>query len=199
MKTLLQINAGLQGSASQSSILADKMAQTLLAQAPSKKHIRRDLSSDTIPHLDHGTFQTFFDPTVAVTSAQKAGLAMSDTLIGELKEADTLVLGAPMYNLMVPSTLKSWIDHVIRAGETFAFSEEGPTGLITGVKAYVVIAQGGHFLGTEGDLETRYIKMALGLMGILDIEFIYAQGLALGPHAAKAGLQEAHSKIGSLA
>ena len=105
MKTLLQINAGLQGADSQSSRLADRLADALLAKAPGAKHIKRDLSQDPVPHLDHGTFQTFFDPGAAVTPAQKAGLSLSDTLIAELKEADTLVLGAPMYNLNIPSTL----------------------------------------------------------------------------------------------
>lgn len=199
MKTLLQINSGLQGAESQSSKLADRMAEALLDRMPGTKYIKRDLSEAAIPHLDAGTFQTFFDPSAAVTPAQKAGLALSDTLVGELKEADFLVLGAPMYNLMIPSTLKSWIDYVSRAGETFQFTQAGPVGLLSDKKAYITMAQGGAFLGTQADLETGYLIMALGLLGISDIEFIYAQGLAMAPQAAEAGLQIAHSKIGELA
>lgn len=198
MKALLQINSGLHGSGSRSSQLADKLAAALLSKAPGARYIRRDLSKNPVPHLDQGTFQTFFDPETAVTPAQKAGLALSDTLIAELKEADTLVLGAPMYNLAIPSTLKSWIDYVSRAGRTFRFSETGPVGLLEGKKAYVAIAQGGKFLGTPADLQTAYLKMALGLIGIVDVEFIYAQGLAMGPQAAEAGLQIAHRKIHEL-
>lgn len=198
MKTLLQINAGIQGASSQSSRLADKMADALLAEMPSMKHIKRDLSTNPIPHLDHGTFQTFFDSNAAVNPAQKAGLALSDTLITELKKADILVLGAPMYNLMIPSTLKSWIDFVSRAGQTFQFTESGPVGILKGKKAYIVVAQGGQFLGTPADLATGYLKMVLALIGITDIEFIYAGGLAMGPQAVEAGLKEAYSKISEL-
>ncbi|MCG8509893.1 MAG: NAD(P)H-dependent oxidoreductase [Rhodospirillales bacterium] len=165
---------------------------------PGTRHIKRDLSEDAIPHLDHGTFQTFLDPAAALTPAQKTGLALSDTLVAELKEADLLVLGAPMYNLMVPSTLKSWIDHVSRVGQTFQFTEAGPVGLLKGKKAYVAIAQGGKFLGTPADLETGYLRMVLGLMGIKDIDFIHAEGLALGPEAAAAGLEAAHGRITDL-
>lgn len=199
MNALLQINAGMQGSTSQSSRLADKMVEVLLARMPGTKHIKRDLSVDVVPHLDHGTFQTFFDPAAAVTPMQKAGLALSDTLIAELKEADTLVLGAPMYNLMIPSTLKSWIDYVSRAGQTFQFTEVGPVGLLKNIKAYVALAQGGKFLGTPADLETEYLRMVLGFLGIADIEFIYAEGLAMGSQAVESGLAVAHGKIRSLA
>lgn len=199
MKTLLQINAGLQGPGSRSSQLADKLAGALLSKAPHAKHVKRDLSTDPIPHLDHGTFQTFFDADAAVTPSQKAGLALSDTLIGELKAADVLVIGAPMYNLSVPSTLKSWIDYVSRAGETFRFTDSGPVGLLDGKKAYIAIAQGGSFLGTPADLQTGYLKMVLGLIGIVDIEFIYAQGLAMGPQVEEAGLQSAYARIRDIA
>ncbi len=198
MKTLLQINAGLQGANSQSSQLADKLAAALLSKAPGTRHIKRDLSADPIPHLDHATFLTFCDPGAAVTPAQRAGLALSDTLTAELKDADTLVFGAPMYNLNLPSTLKAWIDHVCRAGETFRYSEAGPVGLLEGKKAYIAIAQGGQFLGTPADLQTGYLKMALGLIGIVDVEMIYAQGMALGPEVAEAGLQAAHRRIDDL-
>ncbi len=195
MKTLLQINAGIQGEHSQSSILADKLAEALLSNAHGCRHIKRDLSVNPIPHLDHGTFQAFADPAAAKTPRHKAGLALSDTLIAELKQSDTLVLGSPMYNLMIPSTLKSWIDYITRAGYTFQFSESGPVGLLQGKKAFVIIAQGGKFLGTSADLETPYIQMTLGLIGITDIEFIYAEGMAMGPESADTGRQEAFNKI----
>ena len=198
MKTLLQINSGMRGSASQSSMLADKIAASLLDRMPAAVHIKRDLSDDIIPHLDQHTFLAFSDPTVACTPSQKAGLALSDTLVSELEAADALVLGAPMYNLMIPSTLKSWLDYVSRAGRTFAFSQAGPIGLLKGKKAYIAMAQGGQFLGTPADLESGYLRMALGLLGIVDIKFIYAEGLAMGPEAAEAGLADAHRQIGAI-
>ncbi|CAA0098880.1 FMN-dependent NADH-azoreductase [BD1-7 clade bacterium] len=191
MKTLLQINSGMQGQESHSSMLANRMTNSLLAQMPGAKHIKRDLSEEEIPHLNLGVFQSFSDPDSAVTPTQKAALALSNTLVAELKQSSILIIGAPMYNFMIPSVLKSWIDHVIRAQETFRYGENGPVGLLENKKTYIVIAQGGKFLGTEADIETEYLKMALGLIGITDIEFIYAQGLAMGPQGAEVGLKEA--------
>lgn len=197
--TLLQINSGLQGAGSRSSQLADSLVAALLSKAPGTKHIKRDLSLNPIPHLDQGTFQTFFDPEAAVTPSQRAGLSLSDALIAELNEADVLVLGAPMYNLTIPSTLKSWIDYVTRAGQTFRFGETGPVGLLEGKRAYVAIAQGGRSLGTAADLQTGYLESVLALIGIVDVAFVYAQGLEMGPQAANAGLQTAHRTIRELA
>ncbi|MEM9631045.1 MAG: NAD(P)H-dependent oxidoreductase [Pseudomonadota bacterium] len=195
MLTLLQINAGLHGPKSTSSILADEVAATISGRFSGVNHIKRDLCENPIPHLDQATFQGFSGPVVTAASD---GLALSDQLISELKQADVLLIGAPMYNFMVPSTLKAWIDHVARAGETFRFSETGPVGLLTEKRAIVVIAQGGEFLGTPADLQTDYLKMALGHMGITEIEFVYAMGMAMGPDKAKAGFKAARKKIASL-
>ncbi len=198
MTILLQINTSMQETASQSSNLADKVSEKLLTKFADMRRIKRDLGKHPVPHLDHDTFQTFLDPDTAVTSAQKAGLARSDILISELKDAQILVLGVPMYNLMIPSTLKSWIDHVTRAGQTFAFTEDGPLGLLKDKKAYIVIAQGGNFLGTSDDLATAYLRSAFGFMGIVDLEFIYVQGLAMGDEARKTGLHAASQAIRAL-
>ncbi|WP_109315408.1 FMN-dependent NADH-azoreductase [Pseudovibrio ascidiaceicola] len=198
MKTLLQINASMQKQEAQSSKLSDAMTNALLSKFTGMRHIKRDLSKDPIPHLDQGLFQSFHDPKAAGTPAQQAGLALSDTLVSELIEADFIVLGVPMYNLMIPSTLKAWIDFVTRARQTFKYTERGPVGLLEGKKCYIAMTQGGSFLGTTNDLVTAYLKVALGLIGITDIEFIYAQGLALGPQAAEAGISEAHKKIAKI-
>lgn len=196
MLTLLQINAGLRGSASTSSVLADEVATAITNRFSGTTHIKRELCKNPIPHLDEATFEGFSNSGAVTTTSD--GLALSDKLISELKQADMLLIGAPMYNFMVPSTLKAWIDHVARAGETFRFSETGPVGLLTGKSAIVVIAQGGEFLGTSADLQTGYLKMALGHMGITEIEFIHAMGLAMGPDKAKAGLTNARQKIAGL-
>ncbi|WP_057462397.1 NAD(P)H-dependent oxidoreductase [Pseudovibrio sp. POLY-S9] len=198
MKTLLQINASMQEQDAQSSQLSNTMADALLSRFVGMRHIKRDFSKDPIPHLDHSIFQSFYDPMAAQTPAQQAGLALSHTLILELKEADFIVLGVPMYNLMIPSTLKAWIDYVTRAGQTFQFTESGPIGLLEGKKCYISVTQGGNFLGTPNDLITPYLKAALGLIGITEIEFIYANGLAMGPQAAEAGLSEAHKQIAKI-
>lgn len=199
MKTLLQINAGLHGPDSRSSHLADELAAALLAGAPGARHMKRDLSKVPVPHLDHGTFLAFLDQDAAKTPAQKAGLLLADELTDELVAADTLVLGAPMYNLTIPSTLKAWIDHVSRAGRTFRFTDTGPIGLLEDTRAYVAIAQGGSFLGTQADTQTMYLRNILGFLGITDVEFIHAEGMALGPETAEAGMKAARARIRDLA
>ena len=198
MKTLLQINSGLQGDLSHSSRLADKLASSLLRDFPNARHIKRDLSTDPIPHLEQTTFQAFSNPDFATTPAQKSKLRLSNTLIEELIRSDILVIGAPMYNLHIASTLKSWIDHVTRADLTFRYSEAGPIGLLMNKKAYVAVAQGGKFLETPADYQTGYLRSVLGLIGIRDVDFVFAEGLAMGPHAAASGLQIAHQKIETL-
>ena len=195
MKTLLQINSSLQGAGSRSTGLATRIAESLLARHPGATRIIRDLGADPIPHLDGGTFEAFCDPAAAVTQAQRSGLALSNALIAELEEADVLVIGAPMYNFGIPSTLKAWIDHVTRARVTFRLTDAGPEGLLRGKKAYVAIARGGKYLGNGADLQTAYLEMALGLIGITDVDFIYAEGLALGPHSEATALEEAHLSI----
>ena len=195
MKTLLQINSSLQGAGSRSTGLATRIADSLLARHPGATRFVRDLGADPIPHLDGGTFEAFCDPAAAVTQAQKSGLALSDALIAELQAADALVIGAPMYNFAIPSTLKAWIDHVTRARVTFRLTDAGPEGLLRGKKAYVAIARGGRYLGTGADLQTAYLEMALGLIGITDVDFIYAEGLALGPRAEEAALKQADLSI----
>ena len=122
-------------------------------------------------------------------------MALSDSLIEELKSADVLVMGVPMYNFSIPSTLKAWIDHITRPQVTFRMTEAGPEGLLLGKKAYVAIARGGQYLGTPRDLQTPYLNMVLGLIGITDVEFIYAEGLAMGPQAEAAARKEADLSI----
>ena len=195
MKTLLQINSSLQGPNSRSSDLANRLADGLVTRNPGSSRIIRDLGAEPVPHLDGDTFAAFSDPAAAVTPAQKSSLARSDALIAELKAADVLVIGAPMYNFSIPSSLKAWIDHVTRAQVTFRMTEAGPEGLLDGKKAYVAIARGGKYRGTQNDLQTAYLKMALGLIGITDVEFIYAEGLAMGRQAERTALEDAYLSI----
>lgn len=195
MDTLLQINSSLQGADSQSSRLAGRLADGLLTRHPRATHILRDLAADSVPHLDGAAYRTFVDPSAAVTPAQRASLALSDRLIGELKSADVLVIGAPLYNFGIPSTLKAWIDHVTRAQVTFRMTEAGAQGLLRDKKAYVILTRGGQYQGTPDDLQSPYFRMALGLLGITDVDLIHAEGLAMGPPAVAAALDGAHRCI----
>lgn len=195
MKSILQINSGLSGGESQSSILSDALADAFNSEHSGVQFVRRDLSVDPLPHLSLETFRAFADPSI---SPPPAGLTLSDSLITELQDADTLILGVPMYNFHVPSSLKAWIDHVTRAGKTFQYAEQGPVGLLSNKRAIVCIAQGGSFLNTAADTLTPYLKQTLALIGIKDVEFVSAEGLAMGDEIAKAALAAARLRIAEI-
>ena len=126
-------------------------------------------------------------------------MAYSDALIAELKRADVIVLGLPMYNFGVPSQLKSYFDHIARAGETFRYTATGPVGLLTGKKAYVFAARGGLYAGTALDTQTSYVRDFLRFVGIADVEFVYAEGLPISAESKAAGLARATAEIERLA
>lgn len=125
-------------------------------------------------------------------------LAYFDALIDELRQADLIVLGLPMYNFGIPSTLKSYFDHIARVGQTFRYTETGPIGLLTGKKAIVCATRGGLYAGTPLDTQTTYIRTFLGFLGITDVEFIYAEGLAMGDAKKQIALAQAWIATGRL-
>src|SRR5581483_7930379 len=136
MKTLLQLNSSLYGDRGESSRLAERFVSEWRDQNPSARVIYRDLAGAALPHLTAERFAAFLAKPEERTPAQKAIVAASDELIDELKRADVIVLGAPMYNFNIPSTLKAYFDHIARAGVTFRYTDKGPIGLLTGKKAY---------------------------------------------------------------
>jgi FMN-dependent NADH-azoreductase len=197
--TILQINSSLYSANGQSSRLADELVAALRTEHPRAELAVRDLAREPVPHLDEKRFQAFLAPKDSRTDEQKAIVAYSDALIDELRRADVIVLGLPMYNFGVSSQLKSWIDHIARAGETFKYSEKGPVGLLTGKKAYVVAARGGLYAGSPFDTQTAYVRNLLGFLGITDVEFVYAEGLAISPESREKSLAGARAAIGRLA
>lgn len=199
MTTLLQINASLFGENGQSSQLANRFVDAYLAAHPGSSKLVRDVASDPVPHLDGRRFGAFTTPAAERTAEQNAVIAYSDALIAELKSADVLVIGLPMYNFGVPSQLKSWIDHIARAGETFRYTAEGPVGLVTGKKAYVFATRGGLYAGTPLDTQTSYVRDFLRFIGIDDVEFIYAEGIAYGPEQKDKAIAQANDAITKLA
>jgi FMN-dependent NADH-azoreductase len=122
----------------------------------------------------------------------------SDTLIDELKRADVVALGLPMYNFGLPSTLKAYFDHIGRAGVTFKYTEKGPVGLLTGKKVYVFAARGGLYAGTPSETQTPFIRTFLSFIGMDDIEFVYAEGLAISEASKQQGLDRARAHIDAL-
>lgn len=212
MNTILQINSSLHGEDAQSSRLASEFVGAIsaangpgLPSAPSDMVVNdtnvivRDLAREPVPHLTAERFKAFTTPPAERTPAQQQAVAESDRLIAELQAADVIVIGLPMYNFGVPSTLKAYFDHVARAGVTFRYTAEGPEGLLKGKKAYVFATRGGRYAGTPSDMQTAYVKQFLGFLGIQDVEFVYAEGLALGAAERDAAVADAVATIERLA
>lgn len=147
--------------------------------------VHRDLT-ETLPHVTETWMGANFTPGDHRTADMRATLALSDRLIAELRDADILVLGVPIYNFSVPAAMKAWIDMVCRAGETFSYSEEGPRGHLSGKKAYLVMASGGTPIGSEMDFATPYMRQFLKFIGIEDVEVIAAERTAFDAEAARA-------------
>ena len=195
MKTILQVNASILSNEGQSTRLANDFVASFRTD---EKLIVRDLARDPVPHLDAERFGAFLSKPESRTPEQQSVVDDSDTWIAELKQADVLVLGLPMYNFGVPSTLKAYFDHIARAGVTFRYTEKGSVGLLTGKKAYVFAARGGIYEGTPRDTQSPYVRDFLAFLGITDVEFIYAEGLAMGETSRDAGLSKARSRLASL-
>lgn len=199
MKTLLQIQASLFSSGGESSRLATQFVDKWSAANPGAEVIRRDLAAQPVPHLTAERFQSFLAKPEERTPAQQAVASFSDGLIDELERADVIVLGLPMYNFGVPSTLKAYFDHVARAGKTFKYTATGPLGLLTGKKAVVFATRGGLYAGTPLDSQTGYVRDFLRFLGIEDVEFVYAEGLAMGDAAKTESLAKAGTAVHALA
>lgn len=152
-----------------------------------------------LPHLDAERVTAFFTPSESRTAAQQKLVDLSDDLINELKHSDIIVIGVPMYNFGIPSTLKAYFDHIARAGVTFRYTSNGPEGLLTGKKAYIFATRGGQYVGTALDTQTAYIRDFLNFLGISDIEFIYAEGLNRDADTKEKALAEAKVKLNALA
>ncbi len=140
-----------------------------------------------MPHIDVDFVAAVAGPGGPQTDAQRASAARSDALVDELAAADTVVIATPMINFTVPTTLKAWIDNVVRAGRTFSYGEAGPKGLMTGKKVYVVAARGGVYSGDGRsiDFQVPYLRHMLAFMGMTDVEFIEIEGSAFGPEATE--------------
>src|SRR6266478_6957693 len=179
MKTLLQIRSSIFSNGGQSSRLAERFVARWRASNTGGRVIVRDLAKEPISHLDAARFGAFLAKPEERTPAQQAVVDYSDALIGELKPADVVVLGLPMYNFGVPSALKAYFDHLARVGETFKYTEKGPVGLLTDKKVYVFAARGGMYAGTPNDTQTPYVRTFLGFLGMTDVTFVYAEGLAI--------------------
>lgn len=185
MAKILVLKSSIMGEGSQTNRLIDVMLEHRKDQGLQDDITIHNLAEMNLPVLDLEIFQALRGAENNNQDIQRI-VALSDELIAELKNADLLVIGAPMYNLNVPTQLKNWFDLVARARQTFRYTETYPQGLVEGVKAVIVSSRGGIHVGQEAEAVTPYLKAVLGLMGIHDVDFIYAEGLDMQAYRSNA-------------
>lgn len=197
MKKVLVITTSLNGSEGNST----KLTQQFMSQFSKKADMSQwqvtelDLNQAAVPHLSGEEMQAWMTPVTERTESQIALAAMSDNFIEQLQATDVIVLGVPMYNFGIPSVLKAWIDRVARAGITFQYTENGPKGLLKDKSVYVLAARGGVYSGTPMDTQTGYLKDVFNFIGLDNIHFVYAEGLAMGEEHAQKAWQKSNEKI----
>jgi FMN-dependent NADH-azoreductase len=199
MNTVLVINSSAAREGSVSRTLVEETVARLVETAPLATVVRRDLGESPVPHLTTATLEGVRG--TPRTAAEFEARALSDELLAELRAADTIVIGAPMYNFGIATTLRAWFDHVLRAGETFSYSSTGPKGLLGGKRAIVIESRGG--LYSEGpaaaiDFQEPYLRHLLGFMGITDVTFVHAEKIGYGPDARAASLAQAKTRIATI-
>jgi FMN-dependent NADH-azoreductase len=197
MSTVLVLTSSALGAASVSNQLVQDAIRQLVLQDLQLRVFTRDLGGKPIPHLTIDSANALRGAEPA-NAAQAAAQALSDELIAELKAADTLVIGAPMYNFGIASTLKTWFDYVLRAGITFKYSESGPVGLLEGKRVIVIETRGG--LYSEGpaqvmDSQEPHLRNLLSFMGITNVKFFRAEKLAFGPEAREQAIDAARAQL----
>ncbi len=201
MSKVLLITSSPRGEASHSSRVGRTLADQLASGDPKSTVTVRDLFKEPLPHIGEHFVTALFAAPESHTPAQSAAFALSDKLIAELFAADVIVIASAMINFGISSTLKTYIDYVLRAGSTFRYTANGPEGLVKGKKAYIVRASGGVY--SEGDLkplnfQDPYLKLVLGFIGITDVETIHIEGIAYGPEATDKALAAAAGRVATV-
>lgn len=197
MNNLLLVQASLFGGHGQSSQLAARFLSQWRARHTQGRVVVRDLNANPVPHLTSEHVQAFGAAPSERTPAQLEAVALSDQLIGELQSATDIVFAMPMYNFSVPSTVRAYFDHIARAGVTFRYTDQGPEGLLKNKRTYVLTARGGIY-ADDADTQTAYLRQFLGFIGLTDVTFIHAQGLAMGELYRDQGIAQAHAAIDAL-
>ncbi|WPQ66426.1 NAD(P)H-dependent oxidoreductase [Chitinophaga sancti] len=180
MKRVLHLISSLQGDTSYSTKLSKAIISKVIEKYPGSTVEEVNLVEQAIPHITPALLQTMFTPGEQLTAAAKELLRYSDDAVKQLMAADIIVIGAPLYNFTIHSSLKSWIDHVTRAGITFGYNENGPAGMVTGKKVYVAMSSGGVYSegpGKQNDFVAPYLKAFLGFLGMTDLTVFRAEGL----------------------
>lgn len=200
-KKILNIVTSIKGKDSFSIKLSDAVLEKITALYPDSEIKTRNLTENPLPHLEPVQFTAFNTPEAARTDEQREAVKASDAAIGELLDADIIVIGVPLYNFSIPSTLKAWIDHIARAGQTFSYAKGYPEGLVTGKKVFLAIASGAIY--SEGpmksfDFTEQYLRAVLGFLGMTDITAFRVEG-AIMPATAEEALPKALSAVNGFA
>lgn len=199
---LLQVNSSARADSSHSTRLATSIVDHLRTHQVGVADATltvRDLGRTPHPELNETALQALFTPVDQRTPEQAARVALDDALIAEIQAADVVVLGVPMYNFGVPAALKNWIDAIARARVTFQYTDKGPEGLLKNKKVYVALTRGGLYRNTPEDTQVPYLKTVLAFLGMTDVSFVYAEGLAMGGDAEARAFDSAQSQIDALA
>ena len=202
MSSVLLVTSSPRGAASHSTRVATELAVKLRDADPRQRLVVRDLVSAPLPHIDPDYSAGIYTPAEARTQRQADCVAVSDAVLDELVAADTVVLATGFINFSISSTLKSWIDHVARAGRSFSYGEGGPKGLLTGKKVYIVLASGGIYsegAAAQMDHAIPYLRSVLAFMGMTDVEVIRVEGVGMGAEATAAALDKATARIEAIA
>ena len=186
VKTILRIDASARNEGSITRSLTDEV----IAKLGAANVVTRDLA-EALPQISEAWLGANWTPANERSESQSAALALSDTLIAEIKAADTLVIGVPVYNFGVPAALKAWVDLIARAGLTFAYSDAGPKGLLEGKRAILVAASGGTRIGSDIDFAVSYMRHIMGFIGITEVEVVAADQMALDADASMIAAKEA--------
>lgn len=184
----------IETSARKAGSFSRQLTESIIARFPDADVTTRDLAGG-LPVISEDWVGANFTPEADRSDAQRDVLALSDELIAEVKAADVLVIGLPIYNFSAPAAFKEWVDQIARAGVTFSYTENGPVGLLEGKRAIVAVASGGVPLGSDYDHATPLVRQVLGFIGITDVEFIGATGLNMNEAGA---LEAANTAIAAL-
>jgi FMN-dependent NADH-azoreductase len=200
MSNILFVTSSPRRPGSYSNQVASALVEKLEAATPGAIVTVRDLAKEPLPHVDDEFVAAIRGPAGPQTDGQREIARRSDALVEELLAADTVVIAAPMINFTIPTTLKSWIDYVARAGRTFTYSESGPKGLVSGKRVFLVVARGGVYSDkAQYDFQLPYLRHVLAFLGMTDVEVIDVEGTAFGPEAAERAVTSALARVEAVA
>lgn len=195
---ILQINSSARSTGSESTRIADAIVAKLTAANAGATVTRRDLAKEPHPVLDETALQALFTPADQRSAEQAARVALDDALIARVQAADVLVIGAPTYNFGITAQLKTFFDAIARAGVTFKYTATGPVGLLENKKVYVALSRGGLHRNGPTDTQLPHLKTFLNFIGLSDVQFIYAEGMGMGPEAVAKAQAEADEQINAV-